>query len=132
MGEDFPGQKRKQDLMQYSMAGSFVAALVAGWISQSMRTGWHAYLVGLSVTWLINVVQWDYFFGPPGSWSEGKYLDVAGYCDLQARDRMAMNQARGPAPKLHRAQITLLGGPASRMTISSRPPLPELKLKKWF
>lgn len=116
-------------MMQYSMACSFFAALVSGWAFQSMKTGWYTYLVGLFFTWLINVVEWGYFFAPPTTWSEGKFLDVTGYWELEARDRMAVNQAREPMPKLQRAQITLSGGPA-RMTISSRPPLPELRFKK--
>ena len=131
MGEDFPGQKRQQDNLQYSMAGSFFAALVSGFAFHSVKAGCYTYLVGLFFTWLINVVQWDYFFASPSSWSEGKYLDITGYYDLEARDRIALNQARGPMPKPQRSQITLFGGPALRMTISSRPPLPELKGKKW-
>lgn len=131
MGEDFAGQKRQQDMMQYSMTASFLAALVSGWGFHSLKAGWYAFLVGLVFVWLLNVVEWDYFFAPPSSWSEGKFLDVTGYMDLETRDRMALNQARGPVPKQHRAQITLFGGPSSRMTISSRPPLPELRMKKW-
>ncbi|KAG0621029.1 hypothetical protein M758_4G262600 [Ceratodon purpureus] len=130
MGEDFPGQKRQQDVMAYSMASSFVAALVSGCVYQSVKTGWYTYLVGLFFTWLINVVEWSYFFAPQTSWSEGRYLDVAGYNDLEARDRMAFNQANGTMPKLRRGQITLFGGPASRMTISSKAPLSDLRVKK--
>nr|PNR54686.1 hypothetical protein PHYPA_005579 [Physcomitrium patens] len=128
MGEDFPGQKRQQDIFQYCVVCSFAMALTCGWAFRSVRIGCYAYLVGLVLTWLVNIVEWDYFFSPASSWNEGKYLDVTGYWELEARDRMSVNQLKDRVPK-QRSQITMSGGPA-RMTISSRP-MPEFRFKKW-
>ena len=132
MGEDFPGQKRQQDRLQYSIAGSFCTALVTGCAFTSIKAGWYAYLIGLIFTWVINIVQWDYFFAPPASWTEGKYLDITGFFDLEARERMALNHGRGSMPKpQRRSRITLFGGSALEMTISSTPPSPKFTVKKW-
>nr|PNR44232.1 hypothetical protein PHYPA_016616 [Physcomitrium patens] len=128
MGEDYPGQKRQQDMFQYCMACSFALALTFGWVFDSVRVGWYTYLAGVVLTWLINIVEWGYFFDPATQWAEGKYLDVTSYWDLEARDRMAVNQLRDRLPK-QRSQITMSGGPA-RMTISSRP-MPEFRFKRW-
>jgi len=144
MGEDFVGQKRQQDLFQYSMTGSLVVALISGWFFQSLKTGWHAYLIGLFFTWLLNIVEWEYWFHEPTSWAEGRYLDSPGYWELEKMAAMnnhlaafasspspSSSSSSSSSPKLQqRAQITLSGGPA-RMTISSRPPSPLSRFKKW-
>lgn len=119
--EDYPGQKRQQDMLQFSLASSFAAAIVVGCAFHSLKAGWYTYLIGLFWTWLINIVDWDYFLCEPTSWSEGKYLDITGFFDLEMRDRSHRITRQ-------RSQITVSGGPP-RMTISARE-LPELAFKR--
>lgn len=120
---EFPGQKRQQEALQYCLVSSLTGSVVSGYVFQSLKTGWYTYLLGLVVTWLITVVQWDYFLSEPSSWSEGRYLTLQGYWELEERARQIA------APKQLRAQITMSGGPA-KMTISARP-APETKFKKF-
>lgn len=119
---EFPGQKRQQKTLQYCLLSSLTGSLASGYVFQSVKTGWYTYLLGLVLTWLITVVEWDYFLAESSSWSEGRYLTLQGYWDLEERARQIA------APKQPRAQITMSGGPA-KMTISARP-VPEPQFKK--
>lgn len=73
---DWPGQKSEQNALQCCLVGAATAATITWLLFQSTKAMLATYLVGVIVTFLVAVPDWDFFRRPPGDWHDVVFVDA--------------------------------------------------------